>query len=61
MGAATTQVARHSLLNLFASGPGIPVQQRFRRHDHSIGAIAALGRGFGDERSLHRVRLFRST
>ncbi len=35
---------------------GVAVQQRLRRHDHSVHAVAALRGLFGDEGLLHRVR-----
>ena len=52
------------LMNSFtsaSSGPHGSVQQRHRRHDLPGCAIAALVGIAGNERSLHRVQVFRLT
>src|SRR5207244_3150053 len=46
-----------SLLDLLGRWPRCLREQRFRRHDHAVRAVAALGRLLGHERRLHRVRL----
>src|SRR5438093_4059014 len=36
-------------------------EQLFCRHDHSVGAVPALGRLLSDERGLHRIGFLRRT
>src|SRR5262245_12385740 len=57
MGAATTQVRGESLAHVLLGRPRIAVEQTFRRHYHSIDAIAALNRLLVYERLLQRVRI----
>ncbi len=56
--AAPAEIAREPLLHLVECRPRRLVEQRLRRHDHAISAIAALRGLLGDEGGLHNVRLF---
>src|SRR4051794_23829119 len=59
MRTAAAEVAGQPLLYLFEVRLGRPIEKRLRRHDHAVGAIAALGGLFRDESGLQRVGFLR--
>jgi len=54
-------MVRERVLDLFVVRVAIAVQEGLRRHDDSVGAIAALRRLLGDECLLQGVRIFHRT
>src|SRR5271165_7222934 len=57
MGAAAAQIILQRLRDLRFAWSWIDVEQRFRRHDHAIEAVAALRGLLGDEGLLHGIRM----
>jgi len=58
MGSAAADIAGETLLNLIETGMRVAVQERLRRHDHTVCAVSALRSLFSDKRGLYRVMLF---
>jgi hypothetical protein len=58
---ATANIAAHKFFHICVSRAARFVQERHRRHDLSGRAIATLVAVAGNERSLHRVQVFRLT
>src|SRR5262249_8171597 len=56
MAAAPAQVVHQGLLDVGFLRMGIAVEQRLRRHDHAIGAVAALRRLLVEKGLLQRVK-----
>src|SRR5438552_1823653 len=57
VGATSAQVTVESLLDLLGGRMRCLREQRFRRHDHAVRAVTALGRLLGNEGSLDGVGL----
>ena len=56
MTAAPAKILRERIADVAFGGMGPACEKRGRRHDHAVGAIAALSRLLGDEGRLHTAR-----
>jgi hypothetical protein len=59
MTAAPAKILRERVAHVGFGGMGPAREKRGRRHDHAVGAIAALRRLLGDEGRLHAARSVR--
>src|SRR5262245_37232441 len=57
VGAEAAEISGKSHADILHGRYRISIDQRLRRHDHAVDAIAALGRLLGDEGALQRIRL----